>query len=304
MPAEVRQDVTRLRMLLDHVVALGHQLFEAHAGLDAGGPDTARAPASARCVVERLEKRRRIGGVDEHGNIQARARVPHRIELRDRRPSAGCRRLFLSNMPKIFDDLADATAPAFTSASSCAPPSAPNPGPTGFENRCWRTAPSDPCTGCRGWPRRRACRRSPNDPLRLISSLRFNSSIAVDHFLKLVGGHRRRLMAVDVDYRKFRARDQVLRHDQRRLRFVFADGRRWKLRLASFCGARANLSGAWVCCARDADSESATTPRRARTGSAHERQSFHAEENFAASRKPNSVSPGALSGDRRRQSFL
>ena len=57
--------------------------------------------------------------------------------------------------------------------------------------------------------------------------------------------------------------------------------------------------GAWVCCASGADSESATHAAASTNRDLHMSVNrFYAEENFAASRKPNSVSPRALSGDR------
>src|SRR6185436_20393001 len=58
------------------------QLLEADALLmPAIGIERKLQPALVR-VVERVEERRRLGNVDEHGNVEPRAGGPDRIELR------------------------------------------------------------------------------------------------------------------------------------------------------------------------------------------------------------------------------
>jgi len=62
------------------------------------------------------------------------------------------------------------------------------------------------------------------------------------HAVEFGGRDRRRLMAVDVDDRKLRARHGMLRRDELRFGVVFADRRRPELRLAPFSGPRTNLA--------------------------------------------------------------
>ena len=115
--------------LRDHVVALGHQLLEADAGLVAAiGIERELEPALVG-VVERLEERRRLGDVDEHRDVQPRARRPRSDRAPDRRRVSRLPSAFRTNMPrslKIFSPI----APALMSASSCVAAFAPKPGPT------------------------------------------------------------------------------------------------------------------------------------------------------------------------------
>ena len=57
---------------------------------------------------------------------------------------------------------------------------------------------------------------------------------------RVLGGQGRR-MSVDVDDRKLRSRDRVLRHDQRRSRLVLADGGRGNFRIAPLRRTRPDL---------------------------------------------------------------
>ena len=94
MPAEMRRDERRLRMLPEQVVALRHQLLERDlAGLIVAAVAEERQLEPALVVhVDRLEELLRFGRVDEDRNVQARARVPERIELRIVDRAAACRR--------------------------------------------------------------------------------------------------------------------------------------------------------------------------------------------------------------------
>ena len=84
MPAEMREDEGRLRVLRHQPIALPHQVLERRkpraVEVPAVGKQRHLEPALV-VVVERLEELRRIRGVDEHRNVEPRRRLPDRIEL-------------------------------------------------------------------------------------------------------------------------------------------------------------------------------------------------------------------------------
>ncbi len=85
MPAHVRQHPDRVRVPRDQPIALRHQLLEAgkpRAILIAPIGIERQFQPPLVVVVERLEELRRIRRVHEHRDLQARRRLPHRIELR------------------------------------------------------------------------------------------------------------------------------------------------------------------------------------------------------------------------------
>ena len=63
--------------------ALGHQLLEGDAARLGGGAAREERQLQPALVVEvvRREERLRLGGVDEHRDVEARRRLPDRIEL-------------------------------------------------------------------------------------------------------------------------------------------------------------------------------------------------------------------------------
>ena len=70
-------------MLADHVVALGHQLFERHLArlvVAAIGEQRQLEPALVVHVL-RLEELLRLGGVDERRHVELREFIPQRIDL-------------------------------------------------------------------------------------------------------------------------------------------------------------------------------------------------------------------------------
>ena len=114
VPAHVRGDERRLRMPAEQVVALGHQLLEARKPvrrIAAVGEERELEPALV-VVVDRLEELLRIGGVDEHRQVQPRARVPDRIERRDRRCAGAMPSGFLIDRPRLLEISPTPTAPA------------------------------------------------------------------------------------------------------------------------------------------------------------------------------------------------
>jgi hypothetical protein len=84
VPAKVRGDELRLRMLAEHVVALGQQLVERHpARLVVASIGKQRQLEPALVVhVERLEEFLRLRGVDERRHAEAGKRRPDRVEFR------------------------------------------------------------------------------------------------------------------------------------------------------------------------------------------------------------------------------
>ena len=82
------------------------------------------------CMSMRLEELLRLGGVDEGREVEPREGVPDRIELRIVDLAAGCHRASGCVRPKLLATSPTPTAPAFTSASSCATALSPQPGPT------------------------------------------------------------------------------------------------------------------------------------------------------------------------------
>ena len=122
MPPHVRGDERRLRMLAEQVVALRHQLFEARKAvlrIATVREQRELEPTLVR-VVDRLEELLRIGGVDEHRKPEPRARVPDRIELGVVDARGASRPASSIDRPRLFEISPTPTAPAATSASSCA----------------------------------------------------------------------------------------------------------------------------------------------------------------------------------------
>ena len=79
----MRGDEARLRMLLEEVVALCHQVFERHlTGLVVSPVGEERELEPALVLhVNRLEELLGLGGVDEGWEVEPRERVPDRVEL-------------------------------------------------------------------------------------------------------------------------------------------------------------------------------------------------------------------------------
>jgi hypothetical protein len=84
MPAQMRRHELRLRMPLEQPIALRHQCLEGWIPIGRiraiGEQRQLKPPLVAH--VDRLEEFRRIGGVDEHGKVQACAGVPEGRQLR------------------------------------------------------------------------------------------------------------------------------------------------------------------------------------------------------------------------------
>ena len=132
MPAHVRGDERRLRVLLEQVVALAPSALRS-AGYSLGriapiAEQRELEPAFV-VVVDRLEELGRIGGVDEDRDLEPRARLPDRIELRIVEVEARTVGLRVRR-PKPLPISPMPTAPALTSASSCAIAFSAQPGPT------------------------------------------------------------------------------------------------------------------------------------------------------------------------------
>ena len=84
VPAQVRQDERRLRVLGEQSIALPHQLFERRKArsIEVAAIRIKRHLQPALVlVVHRLEELRRVGGVDEDRDVQPGRGLPDRIEL-------------------------------------------------------------------------------------------------------------------------------------------------------------------------------------------------------------------------------
>ena len=79
----MRGDEARLRMLAEHVVALGHQLLERHLARLVVAPIGEQRQLEPALVLDvlRLEELLRLGGVNERRHVEPRERVPQRIDL-------------------------------------------------------------------------------------------------------------------------------------------------------------------------------------------------------------------------------
>ena len=115
-------------------------------------------------LVDRLEKRRGLAGVDQHRNVEARARRPHRIELgvvnRDALAVAA-----LQRQAEVLEDLQAARAGLDVGFEPRRGAQRRSRTDSDRRSRGWRTAPSASARGCRRRSRssasaRRRSRRS------------------------------------------------------------------------------------------------------------------------------------------------
>ena len=249
MPSHVRDDEVGLGMPGEEAIAFGHQLFERREArairIPAVRIERQLEPALV-VEVDRLEELGGIGRVDVHGDLQARAGLPDRIELGIVELQAGPVGL-LRGQPEVLHDLAEALRPGLdvlfdllrrTRAESGADRIAEV---DGRERR-----PSDPDTDSSVMTSSICFRRSPDVPDTFTINWRFWPSIALttaSYASGVTGPGPPNGMAVNVHDRKLRARHRVLRDDKRRARFVVANAGRRKFGFPPFGWTRAKLSG-------------------------------------------------------------
>ena len=189
-------------------------------------------------VIERIEKRLRLGDVDQHRHVEPRARLPNRIELRLVHAQTTAVRLAIEHAEVLEHLQADRTRFDVR-----------------FElGRRFRSRSGTDVTEVDVGEQHHAIRvGAVLDRLHTLSDSIAPSATQVHEQTKVVGVHpfdhaselvvrdRRRLMTVDVDDRILRPWHGVLRDDQHRLRLVLANRRRVQLRLAPLRGTRPNL---------------------------------------------------------------
>ena len=237
----MRQDVPRVRVLLDHVIALGHELLEADAVLMTTIRKQSQLEPALVMRVDRIEERLRLSDVNQHRDVQPDAGVPDRIEFRvvDAQPAAIG---FSVEHAEILEDLQPQRAGLDVLLEL--------PGRFHAEAGADRLAEVHV--------------REQHHPVFVLAAADRLESLAqavarvstqVDEqaevvrvhplhdLVELVGRHRNGLMAVNIDHRKLRTRGQVLGGDQRRFRFVVSDAGRRPYRSPPLPRARANLSG-------------------------------------------------------------
>ena len=204
-----------------------HELLEGDAARLGGGAAREERQLQPALVVEvvRREERLRLGGVDEHRDVEARRRLPDRIELGVVDLQARAVGL-LDVQAEALGDLADADraggdvglellhgalGPARSDAAA---------------GRCRRRRGSDPCAGWRRWRRACALRRV----ARLVVGADQHPDVERVHGRDdagdPLGGRQVARVAMDVDHRVLRLRHRVLLGDERRRRPVVDDARR------------------------------------------------------------------------------
>ena len=231
-------------MPADHVVALGHQLLEADAGLMTPiGIERQLEPPFVR-VVERLEECRGLGDVNQHGHVEPRARLPDRIELRivDLQAAAVG---FPIEHPQILEDLQAHRARIdvfFELASGLLAESGSGAGAE-VDVREQHHAVAVLARFDRLDP---AVQPIARRAAQIHQHLKVVGLHAFHHALEFACQDRRRLMAVHVDHGELRARNRVLRRDELRLRLVLTNGGRPEFRVAALGGTRPNLLSAFA----------------------------------------------------------
>ena len=245
VPPEVRQDVLRLRVPADHVVALGHQFFEPDAFLmTAIGIQRKLEPAFVR-VVERLKEGLRFRDMNQHRHVLSGAGVPNRIELRIVHAQPASVGPAIEHA-QVLENLQPDRASLEIALELLRRPGAETGRDrlaeidirkqhhpvlvTALPDRLHAVA--QPITG-------RAAQVYKNAKIVFLHPL--------DHAGELAIRDWRGLVAVDINHRKFRARHRMLRHDQRRPGLVLANRRRRELRFTALRRARANLAGPLLC---------------------------------------------------------
>src|SRR5262249_39656441 len=274
VPPEVGKDELRVRVLADHVVPLGHQRLEPDAVLMPPIAIERELEPALVGVVERLEESRRLGDVNQHRHVQPRARLPHGVELGIVHLQTAAVGFAVEHaevlehlqphragFEVVLELLCRAGAPAGTDAAE---------GHVREEDHAVLVLAR--AKGVDALPQPRA-----GAAAQVHENLQVVGLHAGHHAVELARRDRRRLMAVDVDHGKLRARHRMRRRDELRLRVVLADRRRLQLGLAPFGGTRPDLP--W------------RLGGDARRREENQRDFFHRK--IAASRKPNSAPPAS-----------
>ena len=223
MPREVRQDVLRLRVPADQVVALGHQFFEPDAFLmTAIGIQRKLEPAFVR-VVERLKEGLRFRDMNQHRHVLPGAGVPNRIELRIVHAQPASVGPAIEHA-QVLENLQPGRASLEIGLELLRRP--------GAETRRDRLAEIDirkqhhPVLVA-ALPDRLHAVAQPiaGRAAQVYEDAKIVFVHPLDHAGELAIRHWRGLMTVDINHRKFRVRHRMLGHGKRRLGLVLANRR-------------------------------------------------------------------------------